>query len=185
MKRLSVQALERRQLLAGDIAMVDSTLHIEGTSQNDIAEVYVAEESVVVKLQSRDADGEATNTQEQTFPVDQVDRIVFEAFAGDDLLVNDTSLDSVMRGGGGHDTLMGGEGNDLLIAGAGDDLVLGGGGDDLILGGVGSDLLIESTPDDGDDDPLSNDDPIVEDTVDEPAPETVAGETSTDTIDDV
>ncbi|MEO1527102.1 MAG: hypothetical protein AAFX06_16810 [Planctomycetota bacterium] len=175
MKRLSVQALERRQLLAGDVGMVDSTLHIEGTSQNDIAEVYVSEESLVVKLQSQNAAGEGTDAQEHSFPADQVDRIVFEAFGGDDLMVNDTSINSVMRGGGGHDTLMGGEGNDLLIAGAGDDLVLGGGGDDVVLGGVGTDLLIESSPDDGGDEPLTNDDPVVEDAIDEP--ETVSAET--------
>ncbi|MEL6110928.1 MAG: hypothetical protein AAFU85_33395, partial [Planctomycetota bacterium] len=174
MKRLSVQALESRRLLAGDVAMVESTLHIEGTSQNDIAEVYVADDSIVVKLQSSGDDGESVEPQEQTFPADQVDRIVFEAFSGDDLLINDTPVDSVMRAGGGNDTLMGGEGNDILVAGAGDDLVLGGGGDDLLLGGVGTDLLIESSPDDGDDDPVTNDDPLVDDSIDEPAPETVS-----------
>ena len=101
MKRLSVQALESRKLLAANIAMLDTTLHIEGTSDNDVAEVYTVEDSVMVKVQSGDSEA-----VEQSFPADQVDGIIFEAFAGDDLLINDTSIDSIMRAGGGNDTVL-------------------------------------------------------------------------------
>lgn len=144
MKRLSLQALESRRLLAADIGVVDSTLYIEGTQGNDIAEVYMVEDSVVVKLQTQDADGQIVDTIEQSFDANQVDGIIFEALGGDDLLVNETSLPSIMRAGGGNDVLMGGSGDDILVAGPGDDVVLGGGGDDVILGGPGENIIIES-----------------------------------------
>ena len=65
--------------------------------------------------------------------------------------------DSLLRGGGGADTIFGGDGvdrlegqdgNDLLEGGAGADSLLGGDGDDTLIGGGGADRMHGENGDD-------------------------------------
>lgn len=149
-KRLAVQALESRQLMAGDIAMFDGTIAITGTDQHDAAEVYSENGAVVVNLSSFDDSGLATSEQSASFAADQVNEIVFQGGDGDDLLVNDTSVRVVARAGAGDDVLLGGGGDDILLGGTGNDLILGGGGNDQVFAGPGVNTAISlaPTPDD-------------------------------------
>ncbi|MBF9232743.1 calcium-binding protein [Microvirga sp. BT350] len=81
---------------------------------------------------------------------------------GNDLVINDGRIDSVVYlgegedryegakslynvevdGGGGNDVIIGGYGNDRLYGGGGDDLLVGGAGSDRLSGGLGRDLLV-------------------------------------------
>ncbi len=169
-KRLMVQSLEKRQLMAADIGLVDGFVAIQGTEMDDIAEVYCESESVIVKLSTRGADGELTSKSE-TFDKSEVEGIVFQAGDGDDLFVNDTDIDSITRSGGGNDTVFGGGGNDILAMGSGNDIALGGGGDDVILGGPGDNVVI----------PTAEEEPVAENPVDEePVIDDVSDENASD-----
>lgn len=143
--RLSVQRLESRKLMAADIGLIDTTLSIQGSSMDDVAEVYVESDKVMVNVSSYDQSGQLLSEQAKEFSLDDVGRVVFEGFEGDDVFVNDSSIAAVARGGAGNDTLMGGSGDDLLIGGVGDDLILSGGGNDRVLVGPGDDVAINST----------------------------------------
>jgi serralysin len=86
----------------------------------------------------------------------------FERFvgaSGDDYVAgNDASVDYILRGNAGNDTLIGNSGNDTIAGGSGRDLLMGGGGNDRIyfdsdditkqgglpvdLGGAGRDTLV-------------------------------------------
>ena len=68
-------------------------------------------------------------------------RIIFNAGNGNDLLVNDSDIPVIARGGNGDDLLLGGSDNDVLGGGMGNDLLLGGGGEDLLLAGPGDDVV--------------------------------------------
>lgn len=69
----------------------------------------------------------------------------FERFIGagrDDRVVgNDASVDYVLDGGGGNDTLTGSGGDDELIGGDGNDVLRGGWGSDSYSGGAGNDTI--------------------------------------------
>jgi len=52
------------------------------------------------------------------------------------------TLDNVIAGGAGNDTLNGGDGSDTLIGGAGSDILTGGAGDDILTGGAGADFFV-------------------------------------------
>jgi len=58
--------------------------------------------------------------------------------SGDDSLGGDEGKDS-LSGGAGNDYLYGGGGNDSLVGGAGDDTLSGGAGKDALVGGAGND----------------------------------------------
>ena len=139
-KRLSLQQLETRKLMAADIGLADGVLSLQGTEMDDVAEVYSESGEIAVRLTSYDNQGQLTGELNETFAADDVQRVVFVGGEGNDVLVNDSSVPTIARSGAGADVLMGGDGDDLIAAGTGDDIVLGGGGDDLILGGPGANL---------------------------------------------
>ncbi len=142
--RLSLQTLESRKLMAADFGLADSTLAIQGSPMDDVAEVYLESDRVIVKVSTYDDAGQVVGEKEDNFAAGSIDRIVFQGLDGDDLLVNDSPIAAVARGGAGNDTLMGGTGDDLLIGGVGDDLILGGGGNDRMLPGPGEDVSVET-----------------------------------------
>jgi Ca2+-binding RTX toxin-like protein len=51
------------------------------------------------------------------------------------------SLDNIITGAAGNDTLRGFDGNDTLIGGGGNDLLVGGAGNDVLDGGTGADRM--------------------------------------------
>ncbi|WP_277656879.1 DUF4347 domain-containing protein [Seleniivibrio woodruffii] len=60
-------------------------------------------------------------------------KLSYYLFDGDDTLTDTGSVDSVMYGGGGNDTLTAGSGDDILVGGLGDDTLTGGDGNDVFL----------------------------------------------------
>ncbi|WP_421983761.1 M10 family metallopeptidase [Roseibium sp.] len=69
----------------------------------------------------------------------------FEKFIGagrnDRVAGNDDTVDYVLDGGGGNDTLIGSGGDDELIGGSGNDVLRGGWGSDIVSGGSGNDTI--------------------------------------------
>ena len=177
-RRLRSQRLERRELMAADVTMLDGVLAINGTSGDDIAEVYTQDDQVLVSLTTFNEAGEVASEQSGSFAREDVSHIVFQAGDGDDLFVNDSNIDSVTRSGGGNDTVLSGGGNDILATGTGNDFVIGGGGDDVILDGPGDDIIVPTadftnTETDSeeesaeDDSPPANDETIADDQTEE------------------
>lgn len=75
----------------------------------------------------------------------------FEKFIGagrnDRVVGNDGTVDYVLDGGGGNDTLIGSGGDDELIGGAGNDFLRGGWGNDSVSGGAGNDTIYYASGD--------------------------------------
>lgn len=97
------------------------------------------------------------NTQESGFSIERlafadsstVDLSTIEiatyGTSGDDNFAGaetgDASVDDMLFGLGGNDTISGNEGDDFINGGDGDDSLYGGAGDDFIIGGLGTDTL--------------------------------------------
>lgn len=60
-------------------------------------------------------------------------KLAYYLFDGDDSLTDTGSVDSVMYGGGGNDTITAGSGDDILVGGLGDDTLTGGDGEDVFM----------------------------------------------------
>ncbi len=126
--------------------LVDGTLHIIGTDQNDI---------VAISRQSSNLKVVATfqNSDPQWFSLASVSTIDVRVWGGEDVVVltNNLTLPTTIDGGSGNDVLTagggdtviyGGAGNDILAGGPGNNVLIGGGGQDVISGGSGRDLII-------------------------------------------
>ncbi|MFG6417007.1 calcium-binding protein [Roseateles sp. DC23W] len=70
------------------------------------------------------------------------------ALTDDDDYFQGSSINEIMDGLGGQDTLLGGAGNDTIAGGAGDDSLFGQDGDDVLNGGTGNDSLYGNAGDD-------------------------------------
>jgi len=62
----------------------------------------------------------------------------------DTLRIVDLSINSMLHGGAGDDSLEGAQGDDLLFGGLGNDNLIGASGNDFLVGGAGSDRLVGS-----------------------------------------
>jgi Ca2+-binding RTX toxin-like protein len=69
------------------------------------------------------------------FPAASVESVLVQLGAGDDTLLDFTSLPTVVVGGDGNDILTGGSGRNILIGGLGSDLIYGGAGEDILVDG--------------------------------------------------
>ncbi|MFO0878012.1 MAG: calcium-binding protein [Gemmataceae bacterium] len=78
-----------------------------------------------------------------SMPMADLGSIEVFAYGGDDKVTigNDVTVDAVVYGGSGIDTLSGGGGRDNLQGGTGNDVLDGGINDDVLFGGSGNDTL--------------------------------------------
>ena len=67
--------------------------------------------------------------------------VILEGLAGNDTLIGG-SLNDTLKGLNNDDSLVGNDGNDSLIGGNGNDTLVGGNGNDTIFGGSGTDLVM-------------------------------------------
>ncbi|HMO86695.1 MAG TPA: hypothetical protein PKC18_17430, partial [Lacipirellulaceae bacterium] len=114
-------------------------LQVVGTSQKDVVEV-VKHGSSTVKA-SYKLGSAATATA--SFPMGSVNRIAMYLGSGDDYgyVSYNLTIDSIMYGGAGNDTLIGGKGSNLLFGEDGNDILVGGHTSDFLVGGHGNDIL--------------------------------------------
>jgi Ca2+-binding RTX toxin-like protein len=168
---MSVETLENRQLMAGDITY-DATsklLFVTGDQFNDQVEVRFQGNDVHVDLKTQRSNG-TFDHRDRTKRIGDVQRVIVSGLNGDDsvsvvqgTLNNGVTLANIQvefGGGGGNDVftnasaarsnVFGGDGNDLLVGGsnvdrmygdAGNDTIYGGDGNDAIYGGLGDDRL--------------------------------------------
>ena len=118
----------------------NGVLRITGSGGND--EIIISESG----------DSLTVTSQGQEFVIDRALVTSYLLFAndGNDYFENRTSLNGIVFGGRGDDTLIGGsgndsmrgeDGNDIIEGGSGDDYIKGDDGDDTILGGEGADKI--------------------------------------------
>lgn len=154
--RFSIESLERRELMAADVALAGGVLNIVGTEMND--QVVVSQLDNAIQVTVTDA-ANGNTLINRSFAASAVKSVNIQCLGGDDLAINNTNIPSTMNGGRGNDQLFGGAardiifgemghdlicgfaGNDLLHGGADDDAIFGEDGDDEILGGTGFNLL--------------------------------------------
>ncbi|MFK7766388.1 MAG: S8 family serine peptidase [Mariniblastus sp.] len=110
-------------------------MSITGTGGNDASSVDIIDEYTAPKIRAK------MNSEVNSWPVGDVDRIVFVGLAGNDSFTNDSGYSqlfgspveakpSSVNGGPGDDTLIGGTGQDNLYGGPGSDTLTGGDGND-------------------------------------------------------
>lgn len=139
-RRLGIQTLESRRLMAGDIGLSDGYLAVTGTELNDATEVFADADQIVVSTAQYGTDGEIVESHRQSFEREGIRGIYLSGGAGDDVLVNDTDLPAIISGDVGDDVLIGGNSSDVLHGGPGNDVLLG--GHDTMLGGGGDNAFI-------------------------------------------
>ncbi|HHK41269.1 MAG TPA: calcium-binding protein, partial [Planctomycetaceae bacterium] len=145
-RKLALQPLEARKMLAADIGFSDGWIHVSGTEQDDLVEMYEQDGQIVVSALERDATGATVDKNDAVFDAGEVVGVFFEGNAGNDVFVNDTDVRVVARGGAGDDTLLGGFGNDILTGGNDADFLAAGAIGDVLLGGAGENVLFEMEP---------------------------------------
>jgi uncharacterized protein YkwD len=77
----------------------------------------------------------------QWFPVSAVRLVVLSAQSGDKLVRSHTTVNTIIYGGSGNDTLVAGPGNDTIYAGKGNDVIYAQGANNLIYRGFGNDTI--------------------------------------------
>lgn len=139
-----MELMEERQLMAGDINLIDGVLRIDGTDGDD---------QVVVQQYNRLQWGSGrrllripmiratVNDVTERFPVGDVNELQVVLGDGDDVFTNNTNKPSMVWGEGDDDTLRGGSNVDQLFGGPGNDNLYGRAGDDDLRGGSGRDGL--------------------------------------------
>ena len=150
-RRLRLEQLENRRLLANDLATLDETtkvLTIEGTNKNDSISVGLVETTTAGVVGSNIT--VTVNKREYQFASDGVNAIVINGRNGNDWIwIEDTvTANATINAGLGNDRVKGGGGNDTIFGDKGNDRLRGGAGNDIISGGVGNDW---AWGDDGDD----------------------------------
>lgn len=130
-RRMQLQQLVKRELMAGDISLSGNVLKITGTNSEDTAYVSYSGKNVKATL----------NGKSELYAKSKVKQILFRGYDRDDYFKNRTSIPTKAYGHDGNDKLYGGSGNDYLSGGDGRDTLSGSGGHDSIYGGTGNDKL--------------------------------------------
>ena len=163
-RKLEIQGLEDRRLMAADLSSVGE-LRIETGNGNDNIEVSIERSLsriattklgsfsfstssrfqfttvVTEELVYRNLSDSGSLLEEARFDVDDVLSIRIYANSGHDEVTNNTGIRTYMYGGFGNDILVGGSGTDYLYGSYGNDILKGNAGNDRLYGGSGADEL--------------------------------------------
>ena len=160
-KRLALESLEDRRLMAVDITLANGLLHIEGDGEHDVVKVLKTEPlqmgrggmqklPMIQVWHGHKEGGQTVFDGSSNFLSFSVNEILFNGNDGNDLFDNQTWIKSeahggfgvdMLKGGSNHDKLFGEGDADYLYGNAGNDYLVGGGGFDRIHGGAGNDTL--------------------------------------------
>ena len=148
-RRLLLENLENRVLMAADIHFSHGTLQINGTDFDDKVEIsseirtyrYGSGVLSLPHIRASVSDANDNLLIERTYDPHRVKRIRVFAHDGNDIVRNNTDIVSSQFGGDGEDRLYGGSANDVLIGGNQSDRLYGFAGGDTLLGGEGRDYL--------------------------------------------
>lgn len=128
----------RRMLAAVHFNPANGELTIAGDGGNNVATTTLVGSLVRANLEGTAVD----------YNANEVTKIIFIGFGGDDVFTNSTSIPSAMYGQDGNDTLNGGSGDDVVVGGTGNDVLNGNGGNDRIVGALGNDTINGGTGND-------------------------------------
>ncbi|MDE0866488.1 MAG: calcium-binding protein [Rubripirellula sp.] len=148
-RRLLLENLENRVLMAADIHFSYGTLQIDGTDFDDKVEIsseirtyrYGSGVLSLPHIRASVSDANDNLLIERTFDPHRVNAIRVFAYDGNDIVRNNTDIVSVQYGGDGEDRLYGGSANDVLYGGNQSDRLYGFAGGDTLRGGEGGDYL--------------------------------------------
>ena len=142
-RRIKLETLERRQLLAAEIgiSLNDGNLLIQGTEQSDLISVAAQGSQIRVITQTRSTEGTLGNATHHRFDATGILKVIVSGGGGDDLVAIRGAIDTEIFGGDGDDVLLGGDGDDIIDGGAGADRIMGRGGDDELIGGEDADFI--------------------------------------------
>lgn len=138
---LAFETLESRRLLAGiHFDAASGTVTVSGGAGNDTGLfVFQGTENYRASI---------NGAADRVFPTEDVNRLVFIGFDGNDSFDNRTFVPSQLLGGNGNDTLSGGAGEDLINGGAGNDVIRGNEANDRLYGLAGDDDIFGGEEDD-------------------------------------
>ena len=160
-KRLGLESLEDRRLMAVDISLTNGLLHIEGDAEHDVVKVMKTTPlsfgrggamrlPMIQVWHGHTEGGQTVFDGSSNFLSFSVKKISFNGNDGNDLFDNQTWIKSeahggfgvdMLKGGSNHDKLFGEGDGDYLYGNAGNDYLVGGGGMDYLRGGDGNDTL--------------------------------------------
>lgn len=140
-RRLGVEKLDERVMLTATPTLsADGVLTVTGNAANDSVRVYhpvVKGRLDLTKIQVIDN----TTRKVTTFTTSKVKSIEVNGGDGNDTLVNETAIRSVLAGNKGNDILRGGPGYDVLTGQEGNDVLYGSAGGDRYYGWEDKDVL--------------------------------------------
>lgn len=116
---------------AQPVQLIQGVVYFLGTVNNDSAQITEQFGKLFVTY----------NGQSFVFNKQDVDSFATVLGAGDDLIINNSSVSTVAYGAGGNDTLIGGSADDLLKGGGGNDFIVGNAGDDDLSADPGIDFV--------------------------------------------
>ena len=150
-----IEQLEDRRMMT--TLLNDGVLEITGTDSADHIEVNEVQRSMWGRvggqwrrmqwdqIEVRVEDANDNLRELRYFSPSAVDKIMVDGLDGNDTIINNTEIDSTLRGGRGQDRLIGGNANDSLYGGEDRDMLFGRGGNDGFYGGKDSDMLFLGT----------------------------------------
>ncbi len=136
-RKLNVESLEDRRLMAASIELEGGVIQIEGSNFDDVVQVQELQFGQIQVTMTINNGGTIT----KTFDPASVNRIEFRGANGDDYFLNNTDISSIAYGEAGNDTLIGGAAADFLFGGDDNDRLYGQDGRDTIYGEAGNDVL--------------------------------------------
>ena len=131
---LGFESLEPRQLLAG--IFFDS-----GSGEVTVAGNSLPNIGSFQQINPTTVRASLVGFVSQDYPLSSVNKIVFIGFGGDDQFTNSTSIEGLLLGSDGNDTLIGGSGFDQINGGNGNDEIHGNEGNDRLLGSADDDTI--------------------------------------------
>ena len=152
-RQLGFQGLEERQMMAANITVVNLSysagapyyVSVTGTDSHDDIVIENVQMKGYVDVKVTIKDGTTGNVLKQkTFSGGNgnlPDHFIVSGLNGNDTIINNTGIKSVMDGGNGADVLIGGSADDTLMGRAGNDSIDGRGGNDTLYGDAGYDWL--------------------------------------------
>ena len=157
-RTLRPEVLQQRQLMAADLLNFEvdaqsGVMHIQGTDQADVVEVFVQDHGTadplddLVSIKATNANGIQRTSGSFQYSADgtlRIKSLKFEGFGGDDKFTNRTTYRSEAFGGDGDDFMIGGSNVDRFFGERGNDKLFGGGGSDFLNGGRDADALMGS-----------------------------------------
>ncbi len=129
---LKMESLENREVPAS-VSLTLGVLKVEGSNSADIIQITTSNQMVNATVRDSTT---GLFLAIGSFSTVQVTSLRVDAFDGNDIIKNKTSLNSDIRGGNGNDQLFGGTGADMLCGGFGNDVLMsiGGGSADILWG---------------------------------------------------